>query len=192
MKDNYNINLYLKYRDYIKCGDALEWKSETMLGKTIRLVTGYDVNHTSQVIIFNEFYEDDPIRIYTLEALSHGIELNFLSRRISEFKGKIWWLPLKDEYEFYRNEITRHGLERVGIPYDYESIKKILLKYIFFGSHDIKSSLDKLFCSEYVFYNGKDSGLPVVDKFKKVLPVPGEMIFTGWYKDKILIHDTEK
>jgi len=50
--------------------------------------------------------------------------------------------------------------------------------------------LDKLYCSEYVFYNGKDTGLPIIDKFKKAVPVPGEMIFTGWYKDKILIHNT--
>jgi hypothetical protein len=187
----YNIGPYLERRYLIKCGGALEWQSETALGKSIRLVTGYNVNHVSQVITFKDFYEDKPIRIYTLEALSHGIELNLLSRRLEEFKGKVYWLPLKDKYFSYNNEISRLGLERIGLPYDFNSIKKILFKVIFFGSHNIRSNLDKLFCSEYVFYNGKDAGLPVIDKFKKTVPVPGEMMLTEWYKVKVLIHNTE-
>jgi len=220
MSQKYNIDLYLKFRQSIKCGDALEWRSETTLGKSIRFITGYEVNHTSQVITFDQFYNGIPLRIYTLEALSHGIELNLLSRRLENFKGKIYWLPLKDEFKNYRKEIlienfknlnksqlekkaklsyntnnvyeemSRLGLERIGIPYDFSSIKKIFFKVLFFGSHSIQSSLDKLYCSEYVFYNGKDTGLPIIDKFKKAVPVPGEMIFTGWYKDKILIHNT--
>jgi len=187
----YNIEPYLEKRHLIKCGGALEWRSETALGKSIRLFTGYDVNHVSQVVTFKDFYKNKPLRIYTLEALSHGIELNLLSRRLEEFKGKVYWLPLKDEYINYDSEISRLGLERIGIPYDFKSIKKILFKILFFGSHSIRSSLDKLFCSEYLFFNGKDAGLPIIDKFKKTIPVPGEMMLTEWYKYRALIHNTE-
>ena len=191
MKDKYDIRLYLDHRPFIKNGDVLEWRSETILGKSIRAVTGYNVNHASQIVTFDDFYHNKPLRIYTLEALSHGIELNLVSRRLEDFKGKIYWLPLKEHYNDKRFEISRHGLERIGIPYDYTSIKQIFFKFLFFGSHSIKSSIDKLYCSEYTFYNGKDSGLPIVDKFKKIVPVPGEMYQTNWYRDKILIHDTE-
>ena len=204
MKSKYDISLYSKHRPLIKCGDALEWRSETLLGKSIRLITGYDVNHVSQVITFDQFYKDKPLRIYTLEALSHGIELNLLSDRLEKFKGKVYWLPLKKDYDDVREqihdiytysiteEISRFGLERIGTPYDFNSIKKILFKVLFFGSHSIRSSIDKLYCSEYVFDNGKDAGLPVPLTFQNKIPVPGEMIFTGWYRDKILIHNTEK
>lgn len=190
--DNYNIDLYKEIRPLVKNGDALEWRSETLLGKAIRLVTGYDVNHVSQIITFKEFYQDKPLRIYTLEALSHGIELNLISRRFKEFKGKVYWLPLKDEYNDKRLEISRRGLERIGIPYDYSAIKKIFFKVLFFGNHAIKSSIDKLYCSEYVFDNAKDAGLPFNDEFKDRVPVPGEMFLTGFYKSRTLIHNTEK
>ena len=192
MKDNYNKEVYLQYRPIIKNGDVLEWKSETLLGKAIRTVTRNDVNHASQVITFDNFYEGEVLRLYTLEALSHGIELNLISRRLEKFKGEIYWLQLKDEFQEKRPELARRGLERIGIPYDYNSLKKIFIKYFWFGTGNIRSSLDRLYCSEYTFRNGKDSGFPIVDKFKLgKIPVPGEMFDTGWYKTRIKIHDSK-
>ena len=130
-------------------GDALQWKSNTLLGKLIRLFArptkdkidkaGYNVNHTSLIITFDEY---DQHRRYTTEALEMGIDLNLLSRRLKTFKGEVWWFPLKLKYNHIRKAIGKIALSYMGIWYDYSSLMK--------QTHSrVKINDKQLFCSEY-------------------------------------------
>lgn len=132
---------YNALRKYMKSGDLIEWGSASMVGGIIRFFTKKDVNHSS-ILLNLDLFEGLKERRFVLEALEHGIELNLMSKRLNEFKGTVFWSPLKPEYDHLRNEIAAWALERVGIDYDYPSLFSNI-----FG----KVSLDgkKFFCSEY-------------------------------------------
>ncbi len=148
------LKLYYKNRIKLSTGDALQWKSNTVLGFMIRLFAKSTntkpwniVNHTSQVITFNEY---DSVRKYTTEALEKGIDLNLLSRRLNSYKGEVWCLPLKLKYNHVRRDIGNIALSHMGIEYDYGSLFKQVLTRV-------KANREKLFCSEHYFITVKEA-----------------------------------
>ncbi len=169
-----SMDQYYKYRPRIETGDIIEMASNTLIGGAIRLVTGKPVNHTAVAIRLGQYYSN---RVFLLEALEMGITLNFLSRRIAEFSGDVYWLPLKKEHELSRPLIGREALGYVGVGYDYLSIAKQLIGRV---SADAR----RLFCSEHAYLSLLRAGLPV--KREKV-PVPGEMVDLGVFEKPVLI-----
>jgi hypothetical protein len=89
-------------------------------------MTNSFVNHSSLVMKLSE-YEGKERRRFTTEALEHGIVLNYLSRRIEQYDGEVWWYPLKDEWNERRGAIGEMGLAFIGVPYDYQSILRQLV-----------------------------------------------------------------
>ena len=162
-------------RPKIQTGDVIEFRSPTLIGGLIRMITKKTVNHTAKVIRFDRY---DPDRVYLLEALGHGVVLNLLSRRLTEFKGLVWWLPLKSDFNEARCLIGRHALKCTGLPYDYPSICRQMFKRV-------STDADRFFCSEFAYFADVSAGLPVV-KMDHV-PYPGEMIDTGVYNQPIKI-----
>ncbi|KKM79223.1 hypothetical protein LCGC14_1352110 [marine sediment metagenome] len=180
------LDLYLKYRDQIKTGDAIQWKSESVLGYMIRLferipankknIPGANVNHTALAMIFKEYDKD---RRYCTEALEHGIDVNVLSVRFAKYKGKVWWLPLLDRYDtdIIRMAIGSFAMSHVGIGYDYLSIFKQTRR---------KVAVDKkrLFCSEhyYVSINEAFTDLGIPQRQMLFAPQPNDIPFMGIHK----------
>lgn len=147
-----SLESYNKYRSLMKTGDVLQWKSNSLLGKGIRLRKGGDINHTGIIIRLTE-YEGLERRVFTLEALESGVVLNLLSRRLESFDGEVYLHLLKSEYDCTRQSIGERALYCVGIPYDYPSILKEC-----FGNAQM--GFNKLFCSETAWYalTGKTEG----------------------------------
>lgn len=173
-----SLSVYNKVKGEMQTGDRLEWRSKTYIGWAIRKVTGDFFNHTSMIIRFRRFESQYLDNRFTLEALEGGIELNKLSRRLLKHKGEVYWYPLLTEYNEKRSMIGTIALDRVGIAYDYSSLTRQLFSKV---SADVK----KLFCSEYVFLNGRDAGLPT-NMIKA--PRPGkEMQALGWWDGGIRI-----
>jgi len=131
---------YNSVRPYMRSGDLIEWGSASLFGGAIRLVTGKKVNHSS-ILLSLDKYEEFKDRRYVLEA-NRKVELNILSYRIREFKGTVFWSPLKPKYDHLRGQIAKWALDREGKDYDYQSLLANM-----FG----KVSMDgkKFFCSEY-------------------------------------------
>lgn len=155
------MDLYRFYRPQIWTGDLIEFRSRTLLGAAIRWVTKKPVNHTSQVMRYTNF---DTHRVYILEALAKGVYPNFLSRRIKDFKGEIYWLPLKSEYDPLRAAVAREAHKYIGIGYDYRSLLKQAVSRV-------SSEASRFFCSEYCYQTAVDAGLPVEAEHA---PWPGE------------------
>ena len=132
----------------IKSADMLEFSSDSVIGKVIRWRTGKDVNHSSLVFKFGE--------LYTLEALGNGIDLHLLKDRIDKFRGRVYWYPLHDYLDEYRDDIMKWALMQIDKMYDYESLVANL-----FGRVSIDGRL--YFCSEYVFVAYKSVGLAYGD-----------------------------
>jgi hypothetical protein len=135
--------MYDDIKHLMKTGDLLLWRSNSLLGAAIRFFSHGNVNHASIVMCFPD-YQGDDYRRWTTEALEHGTVLNFLSRRLNEYDGQVWWYPLKDEWDQQRCIIGRRALSMIGIEYDYSSLFKNLLG-------KVSAEARRLFCSEYYF-----------------------------------------
>ena len=145
-----NLDKYLSVRDMIDTGDGLLWKGNSVLGRAIRIWSP-SYNHAS--IVFNEFKQEvndegmiTPTwtRKHILEALDNGIVLRQISKRLEEYDGEAYWLPVKDQYKTWREGVGSWALDQVGTKYDYGSIIKNM-----FGRASL--SLNLLFCSEYLY-----------------------------------------
>ena len=76
-----------------------------------------EVNHSSMVLRLQE-YEQLPTKRFTTESRWHGTVLNRLSHRLKHYHGEVWWYPLKDCLDPFRQKIGEEMLSRIGIPYD--------------------------------------------------------------------------
>ena len=165
---------YRMIRDDIDTFDRLEWRSNSLLGKAIRLKTGDWSNHTGIVIRFHEY---DAAGLFTIESLEGGVDPNRLSLRLSEFNGSVRLYKLKPEYHHLRSELGEAALSMEGIKYDYGSLVKNL-----FGHVTVNKK--RLFCSEFVKAVGIKAGLPHKNL---IAPTPGkEMNMLGWWDLKYI------
>jgi hypothetical protein len=139
-----DLSRYYTVRDLMKTGDVLQWHSDSILGAGIRLRKGGEINHTGLIIRLSE-YEGIERRVFTLEALEHGVVLNLLSRRLERYDGQVYLHRLTDKYNPLRGTIGERALSCLGIPYDYPSIIKEC-----FGN--ARMDMSKLFCSETAWF----------------------------------------
>lgn len=167
---------YVKIRDLIKTGDMLEWSSPSILGKTIRLFTGRDVNHTSLAISFDDYFKDGVNHKFVLEAEAGGIELNLISKLLTDYKGKCYWYQLKPELDSYRQSIGSYALLQIGTKYDFGSLLKNAVSRV-------NADAKKLFCSEYYYMALCEAG--ILSKTK--VPRPGEFIQYGIHLPRVQI-----
>lgn len=165
-----DLTQYNEVKNSMKTGDLLQWASFSVIGWLIRWKTKSDVNHSSLVIRLAE-YEGLERRRFTHEALERGVILNLLSRRLDRFNGKVWWYPLKDEWDERRQRIGELALAWTGVPYDYKSIADQLIS-------SVSAEATALFCSEMCF---------MAYGFTGKAPTPGEMSGLGIFKEKVQI-----
>lgn len=174
-----DLSKYYKFQKHIRTGDHLGWKSNGILGRLIQIRTGNTINHSSMVIRL--MYEGLEKRRYEMGALARGMEFHMLSKRLEKYNGKVWWYPLKDEYNELRSQIAVKAFGIVDVPYDYEDLLKNVLSRV-------STEASQFFCSEA--YNwvlnqvGIDTGFPLGGK----APTPADIDrkFTI-FKDKFRI-----
>lgn len=173
------LNPYYSIRKYIKTGDLLSWHSYGFIGKCVRFFTKGTVNHSSLCIDSIEYGNG---RKFCIEAMETGVELNVLSRRLDNFKGKVYWHPLNTNIHSYRKEIGTAAFKNLGVGYDFRSIFKQM-----FGRVSI--SAKKLFCSEEVYLSFVDAYVP--DARRNVIaPNPQELYTTHqFWGNPILIKE---
>jgi len=176
------INIYNEIKEEMRTGDILQWQSYSIIGSLIRWKTKVnDVskedmpNHSSMIIRLSE-WEGLERRRYHTEAMERGVYPNILSNRISNFQGKIWWLPLKEEWNEKREEIGMRLIECWGKEYDYKSLAWQLIGKV---SIDVR----KMFCSEVVKF-------ALVGE-KGIAPNPVELEKYNFHKFKKLFFDSK-
>ena len=166
------IERYRIYRRYLQDGDILEWGSDKIIGRLIRLITKKDVNHTGGVIRMTEFENKPGDRVMTTEATDQGFCINYLSRSLDGYKGRVYVLPLKSPgLDNYRRDIVRCQLDMVGKEYDFKSLFANIFGRV---SVDAKN----FFCSEAIGYAldySKAITLPTDSKGRKVAPAGREI-----------------
>lgn len=167
MKD---LTLYNAVRDLIKTGDLLLWKSHSLLGVLIRVFSKQATNHAGLAV---KLYGHTGPRVFTIEALEKGVRPNFLSSRIEDFDGEVYWYPLCAVWDTFevRREIEARMWNHVGTKYDYPALFTNAIKKV--------TADDKLlFCSEAAFL---ELG------FNGTAPTPGELPALKIFKDPVRI-----
>jgi len=160
-----NLPLYQNNRKWMRTMDLLQWQSHSILGVLIRMKGG-GANHSGAVMIFNAFKR---WRYMTGESLEGGLRANYISRRLKEYKGKVWWHRVLPEFEQYRQGAGEWLADRIGVKYDYKSLFRNAICHV---SADAR----ELFCSEAYFLAWRDGGkVPHLQKIKKA-PRPNEVV----------------
>jgi len=180
-------NHYDTYRKDIKTADIIEFRGTSFISRSIRHITHRDVNHTALVIV-PESGELFPVgRVILLEALSHGVEPNYLSKRIDDTivgkNGAVFWIPVRDEFDDVRMSIAKSAIEEYMIKrpeYDYMSLATQLFT-------KVSVNASKYFCSEYVQKKHVQFGVLPKSTLKKALR-PGDFRkFPDSYKPRVLL-----
>ena len=181
----WNKDFLIRYyfnRPNMNNGDLLEFATKSCIGSAIRWVTKKDVNHTALLWCVDEF-KNIKDRKFIMEALNEGIELNLLSLRLKEYKGDVYWYPLKPKFHAYRDTVASVCLLAEGrtdeLRYDYVSLVRQL-----FGKVSVDVSKNS-FCSEFAQWVLQKSG--ILMKQAQALR-PGEFSDLGIYEPRIKIY----
>jgi hypothetical protein len=163
----------------MKSGDLIEFGSSSYIGRAIKWFTKKDVNHSAFVFRIDSFVGLKD-RVFVIEALGDGLEINALSSRIKEYDGMVYWLKLKDTYDSFRDPMSSFAfmMEARGVEkrYDYVSL---------FANMFGKVSMDakKFFCSEFYHAAMVYAGLTTGGKALR----PGEFESLGFHEDRCIV-----
>jgi len=158
-----DLTKYKTIQNEIHSGDLIEWKSNNLVGRLIRLFTKKDVNHTSLCIRLQDCENYEKPHRFILEANARGIELHLLSKSIEGYNGRAYYYRLKPEHDAVREGIVQWALIQVGTKYDYKSLFKNIL-----GS--VNADAKRFFCSEFAYLAYRQ--VSIVNDGKS--PRPGE------------------
>jgi hypothetical protein len=163
------INDLAKYesvKDQMKTGDLLQWSTNGIVGEGIRLFTHSEFSHSSLVLRLQE-YEGLERRRFTTEATRKGVVLNLLSNRLQGENGRVWWYPLKEDWDCKRQDIGEKALLNIGKSYAFGNAAKFLIG-------KVSEDMNKMFCSQLCYVAYGFGGVP---------PSPGEMLDLGIFKE---------
>ena len=153
-----DLSIYRSARRKMRTGDMLQWRGNYSFSKLIRKVTGENENHTSMVIRLEQF----PGRVFSIEALEHGLHLWPLSHLLKKYDGSVNWYPIRDEYYVNNMEgpsadAARWLLAHLGTPYDWADCASNWRTLI--GFNPDPADERQLYCSESVFLSFKEKKL---------------------------------
>jgi hypothetical protein len=160
---------YLKIRPEIKPGDIIAFSGRGLFSSVIRWITGWESSRNASVshigIVINtkrtgtkkSGHFVQVIESTSLDGFT-GVVINRLSKRIREYNGEMWWLPLSDAVraKMDTDKFFDFLMEQKGKPYDNWQCVKCGLDFLPFVH--IRENMDKLFCSELVAQSLDESG----------------------------------
>ena len=133
---------YHDARPMIQPGDLTAWRGAGPVSGVIarKIPNGApDVTHVAGVV---HGPTQCPRRLI-VEAHDGEVNARILSARLGGYAGSVWWYPLREEFDQYRDSISRAYWEQLGKPYDYRGLLRNAVCYV---DQDSKA----LFCSELV------------------------------------------
>jgi hypothetical protein len=164
---------YSEARLKIRVGDTIACRGISLMSQGIILFHGgaFDFSHLSKVI--RDTTNQGTGHVEVLEAVSSGLDKNYLSATYKKVHGELFWIPMgyKEKQKTCIME-TADKLLEVGIDYDWWTTITAPFQGIGFIM-----DLHKFNCSEIDWYLDVDCGLmqPRYDKKNRpIAPVPGD------------------
>jgi len=144
------MNRYLELRDQIKPGDAFVEEGTGLIPKEIELLGGRWRGHgLSHALMAIKLQEDLVDHFFCIEALEDGLDLIKLSGEINNTiakSGHVWWIPLKDEFEWARPGLQSWALDHIAVGYDFKGLFGYNLPMITFNER-------RMFCSAVLYWD---------------------------------------
>lgn len=160
------LDNYYEVRDKIKAGDLISFSNHSsIISRLISLRT--HSSHTHSAIVISKISPAGN-RLIIAEALEAGPRPGYLSKRVKEYKGSVWWFPLKNTVDKQRRIAEEFVWDKLldYTRYDYRSIWRQLFS-------KVSADARELFCSELVQMAFEKAG--VIKALKKALN-PGELV----------------
>lgn len=167
---------YHTIREQIQQGDLIAFSGKGHVSELIKLFTLSSVSHVAIVMkgkIKNintgkEIIVNDIIESTTLNGFA-GVCINRLSKRLKNYNGEVWWLPLSDivrkkmDFEIFYDWLKNQKKKL------YDSWQAIGAGFDFIPEN--KEDFDKFFCSELVAGALEKSGATPNINCSEVTPI---------------------
>ena len=84
---------YSSVREKMRPGDVIAFAGKGWVSHIIKLFTRSKVSHVGVVLNIDELGRVMVMESTTLNG-KRGVQINRMSRRLEQYKGNVWWLPL--------------------------------------------------------------------------------------------------
>jgi len=152
---------YGKVRDLVHTGDIIAYNGRGLLSGAIRLVSGYP---THVAMVSRTTDTTGIFRIQCIESTSMkvsgqriiGVQYTYLSERLQNYDGDIWWLSLKPRYTDRISQRMDYFLDllkaRDGSRYDFCGALREGWDSLFPRLFPVKEVDRRFFCSALVTF----------------------------------------
>ena len=170
------LSNYNDIRDQLQPGDLIAYGGMGWVSKLIKWSTGSPVSHVGVVARVDSGHE----RVMVMESTSlngrKGVQMNRLSKRVQEYNGHVWWLPLSDRSreKLDIDKFWEYLWAQDGKKYDY--LQASMSATLFWAREDF----GKLFCSELVAGAYEAGGL--IAKINSSEATPKDLVNMRLYK----------
>ncbi len=141
---------YSKIRDSMETGDIIAFAGEGKFSTVIKGVTGkcknnHSISHVAMVLRTTA-HSSGLVQLMESTSLGDGfagVQITRMSTHIKNYKGKIWWYPIKRDIQIRLKPMLQWLLAQEGKPYDLPQAILSALDFVY-----QQEDFDKLFCSE--------------------------------------------
>lgn len=167
---------YPLIREQISAGDMIAFSGKGGISEIIKTLTRAGVSHVAAVLRTGVNGDE---RIQVIESTQMngftGVSVNFLSQRLNNYSGEVWWFPLSDRHKATFNIKVYYDwlLKQEGKPYDYCQAIKAAMDALndFGGLTYAKEDFDKFLCSELMAGALEEGGAISHLNASEVLPI---------------------
>lgn len=159
----YRRAYYHEIREQIKDGDVIAFGGKGQLSGLIKLFTLSGVSHVGVVMKSKILTSDgilvttnDIIESTTLDGFS-GVTINKLSKRLKDYDGEVWWLPLNDNLRLQADMKVFYQWLKEQNRKCYDSKQAIGSAFDILWNN--KEDFDRFFCSELVAASLEKAGV---------------------------------
>ena len=160
---------YSKVRNQMRPGDVIAFGGKGHFSEIIKFATRSVVSHVG--VVFQVDRSGGKFKNLVMESTSldgkAGVQINFLSQRVRNYGGEVWWLPLEKQYT---NMIEKSDdffeFLRTQVGKEYDMVQAIQAGVDIFddlwgisAATVAKEDFDKFFCSELVVAGLESAGV---------------------------------
>ena len=160
-----NEMTYQAAREHMMPGDVIAFGGSGAVSGTIKMLTRSTVSHVGIILQTQVRDDHDPNRYLNqiIEATGDGVQIYSARKRVLDYHGDVWWLPLDRQKPFNQGQFYQYLLDQQGKEYDMkQAVQAGTDVFDSLGSGALgyaKEDLSRFFCSELVAEGLQRSGM---------------------------------
>lgn len=133
-------------KDQIRPGDLFAFGGYETESRLIQLVGRAPISHTALA------WQTGPDGPILMEAVGSGVRREPVGRRVEEYNGDVWWIPMSEEARMYLDvpALQQFLSEQEGKEFDAAQMLPAAIDVLEEGATKAREDLTRLFCSELV------------------------------------------